>query len=74
MGGSFILLPIHSIIYTIESNSDINRDITWFHGLAALKLAKECNEALFKLTAEGPSVMHVKLLGNSVELCSSIVQ
>jgi hypothetical protein len=74
MGGSFILLPIHSIIYTIESNSDINRDITWFHRLAALKLAKECNEALFKLTAEGPSVMHVKLLGNSVELCSSIVQ
>ena len=45
-------------IYTIESN----KDITWFHKLAALKLAKECNEALFKLTAEGPSVMYVKLL------------
>jgi predicted transcriptional regulator len=45
-------------IYTIESN----KEITWFHKLAALKLAKECNEALFKLTAEGPSVMHVKLL------------
>jgi hypothetical protein len=45
-------------IYTIDSN----RDITWFHKLAALKLAKECNEALFKLTAEGPSVMYVKLL------------
>jgi IS30 family transposase len=45
-------------IYTIESN----KDITWFHKLAALKLAKECNEALFRLTAEGPSVMHVKLL------------
>ena len=35
-------------IYTIESN----KDITWFHKLAALKLAKECNETLFKLTAE----------------------
>ena len=45
-------------IYTIESN----KEITWFHKLAALKLAKECNEALFKLTAEGPSVMYVKLL------------
>ena len=45
-------------IYTIESN----KDITWFHKLAALKLAKECNEALFKLTAEGPSVMYVRLL------------
>jgi IS30 family transposase len=45
-------------IYTIESN----KEITWFHKIAALKLAKECNEALFRLTAEGPSVMHVKLL------------
>jgi hypothetical protein len=45
-------------IYTIESN----KEITCFHKIAALKLAKECNEALFKLTAEGPSVMYVKLL------------
>jgi hypothetical protein len=45
-------------IYTIKSN----KEITWFHKLAALKLAKECNEALFKLTAEGPSVMYVRLL------------
>jgi predicted transcriptional regulator len=44
--------------YTIGSN----KEITWFHKLAALKLAKECNEALFRLTAEGPSVMQVKLL------------
>ena len=51
-------------IYTIESNSDDskNKEITWFHKIAALKLAKECNEALFKLTAEGPSVMHLKVL------------
>jgi IS30 family transposase len=45
-------------IYTIESN----KEITWFHKLAALKLAKECNEALFRLTAEGPSIMYVRLL------------
>jgi hypothetical protein len=45
-------------IYTIESD----KEITWFHKLSALNLAKECNEALFKLTAEGPSIMYVKLL------------
>ena len=48
-------------IYTVDSNNT-DKDITWFHKIAALKLAKECNEALFKLTAEGPSVMYVKLL------------
>ena len=50
-------------VYTIESN----KEITWFHKLAALKLAKECNEALFRLTAEGPSVMYVKLLEERLE-------
>ena len=34
-------------IYTIESNEEI----TWFHKLAVLKLAKECSEAFFRLTA-----------------------
>ena len=48
-------------IYTKDSHNN-NKDITWFHKIAALKLAKECNEALFRLTAEGPSVMCVKLL------------
>ena len=50
-------------IYTTKSN----KEITWFHKIAALKLAKECNEALFKLTAEGPSVMYVKLLEERLE-------
>jgi hypothetical protein len=56
-------------IYTIGGNNDDpkNRDITWFHKIAALKLAKECNEALFKLIAEGPSVMHVRLLEERLE-------
>jgi hypothetical protein len=47
--------------------SESNKEITWFHKIAALKLAKECNEALFRLTAEGPSVMHVKLLEERLE-------
>ena len=57
------------IIYTIDSNNkDIDsKDISWFHKIAALKLAKECNEALFRLTTEGPSVMHVKLLEERLE-------
>ena len=45
-------------IYPVENN----KEITWFHKLAALKLAIECNEVLFKLTADGPSVLYVKLL------------
>jgi IS30 family transposase len=31
-----------------------------FQRLAALKLAKECHEAVFKLVDEGPSVMYLK--------------
>jgi hypothetical protein len=57
-------------IYTKGSNNKDN-DITWFHKLAALKLAKECNEALFKLTAEGPSVMHLKALEEKLEKIES---
>ena len=53
-------------IYAIDGNNK-DKDITWFHKIAALKLAKECNEALFKLTAEGPSVMHVRLLEERLE-------
>ena len=33
-------------IYSLDSDND-DMDLTWFHKLAALKLAKECNEALF---------------------------
>jgi predicted transcriptional regulator len=57
-------------IYTKGSNNK-DKDITWFHKLAALKLAKECNEALFKLTAEGPSVMHLKVLEERLEKIES---
>ena len=41
----------------------MNRQIiNMFQRLAALKLAKECNEAVFKLVDEGPSVMYLKQL------------
>ncbi len=33
-----------------------------FQRLAALKLAKECHESIFKLVDEGPSVMYLKQL------------
>lgn len=33
-----------------------------FQRLAALKLAKECHEAVFRLVDEGPSVMYLKQL------------
>jgi hypothetical protein len=33
-----------------------------FQRLAALKLAKECHEAVFKLVDEGPGIMYLKQL------------
>ena len=36
--------------------------INWFQRLSALKLAKECNESIFNLVDEGPSVMYLKQL------------
>ena len=36
--------------------------INWFQRLTALKLAKECNESIFNLVDEGPSVMYLKQL------------
>lgn len=43
--------------WTIYESTDNN-----FQRLAALKLAKECHEAIFKLVDEGPSVMYLKQL------------
>jgi IS30 family transposase len=39
-----------------------NEQINYFQRLAALKLAKECNEAQFKLLSEGPSILYVRTL------------
>jgi transcriptional antiterminator len=43
-----------------ESTDD--RTINWFRRLAALKLAKECDEAQFKLLSDAPSIMYLKAL------------
>jgi hypothetical protein len=39
-----------------------DEQVNYFQRLAALKLAKECNEAQFKLLSEGPSIMYVQSL------------
>ena len=45
-----------------NNNNNNSKPLSWLHKIAAVKLAKECHESIFKLTSEGPSVMHVKLL------------
>ena len=45
-----------------ESTDDEQQQVNYFQRLAALKLAKECNEAQFKLLSEGPSIMYVQNL------------
>ena len=45
--------------------------INWFHKLSALRLAKECNESIFSLLDEGPSVMAVKQLQDRLILIES---
>ena len=46
--------------WTIYQSQDLR--INMYQKLAALKLAKECNEAIFSLVDEGPSVMYLKQL------------
>jgi IS30 family transposase len=46
--------------YTIYQSPDSR--INMYHKLAALKLIKECNEAVFHLVDSGPSIMYVKQL------------
>ncbi len=53
---------------SIEEN---NQDITWMNRLNALKLAKECNESLFKLVSEGPSLVYMKTLEERLEKMES---
>ena len=42
--------------------------INWFHRLSALRLAKECNESIFALLSEGPSILAVKQLQDRLTL------
>ena len=46
--------------WTIYQSQDSR--INMYQKLVALKLAKECNEAIFNLVDEGPSIMYVKQL------------
>jgi hypothetical protein len=39
-----------------------NASISCLHKLNSLKLAKECNESLFRLVAEGPCLVYLKEL------------
>jgi HTH domain len=48
--------------WNIYESTDDDESINYFQRLAALKLAKECNEAQFKLLSEGPSIMYVQSL------------
>ena len=45
-----------------QSDSDGNSRANMYQKLAALKLIKECHEAVFHLVDEGPSVMYLKQL------------
>jgi len=44
-----------------------NASISYLHKLNSLKLAKECNESLFKLVAEGPNLIFLKELEERLE-------
>jgi hypothetical protein len=48
-------------------NKDGKNEVTWMNKLNALKLAKECNESLFKLVAEGPLLFYIKELEERLE-------
>jgi IS30 family transposase len=48
--------------------------VNYFQRLAALKLAKECNEAQFKLLSEGPSIMYVQNLEEKLTQIETQIQ
>ncbi len=48
--------------WTIYNNKCKDDTITLVHRLSSLKLAKECSESLFKLVAEGPSLVYMNIL------------
>jgi IS30 family transposase len=57
-------------IYQSEDHTNINM----YQRISALKLAKECNEAIFKLIEEGPSVMYLKQLQEKLAQVESMKQ
>jgi IS30 family transposase len=55
--------------WTIYQSED--KTINWFQRIAAMKLAKECNEAIFQLLDEGPSVLAMKQLQQELVIIES---
>ena len=55
-----------------ESTTD--EQVNYFQRLASLKLAKECNEAQFKLLSEGPSIMYVQNLEEKLTQIETQIQ
>jgi hypothetical protein len=51
-----------------------DHQVNYFQRLAALKLAKECNEAQFKLLSEGPSIMYVQNLEDKLTQIETQIQ
>jgi hypothetical protein len=49
-------------IYTADPTVQGNEGISWNHKLVALKLAKECQEGMFKLCYEAPMCIYVNSL------------
>ena len=45
--------------------------ISWLHRLNSLRLAKECNESIFNLVLQGPSVLAVRQLEERLVLLES---
>jgi len=54
-------------IYNANPEEPGNEGINWVHKLAALKLAKECSEGIFKLTYEAPMVIFANSMTDKVE-------
>jgi IS30 family transposase len=52
----------------------IDEQVNYFQRLAALKLAKECNEAQFKILSEGPSIMYVQSLEEKLTQIETQIQ
>ncbi len=44
-----------------------NASVSYLHKLNSLKLAKECNESLFRLVTEGPCLVYLKELEGRLE-------
>jgi hypothetical protein len=51
-----------------------DEQVNYFQRLAALKLAKECNEAQFKLLSEGPSILYVQTLEDKLSQIEAMQQ